>query len=98
MNIGIIGCGVAGMAAAILLSRAGHRVTVLERFAQPRPLGAGLLLQPTGLAVLERLGLADAARHAGAPVNGIRGFTVAGRKVLDLSYSDLAPGCAGLGI
>jgi 2-polyprenyl-6-methoxyphenol hydroxylase-like FAD-dependent oxidoreductase len=103
MKIGIIGCGVAGMASAILLSRAGHDVTVLERFAQPRPLGAGLLLQPTGLAVLDRLGLGAAARAAGAPIAGIRGLTVGGRKVLDLSYGDLAPsgtgpGCAGLGI
>jgi 2-polyprenyl-6-methoxyphenol hydroxylase-like FAD-dependent oxidoreductase len=98
LDIGIVGCGVGGMAAAILLSRQGHRVTVLERFAEPRPIGAGLLLQPTGLAVLDRIGLGDAARNAGARIDGIRGRTANGRVVLDLSYGDLAPGCAGLGI
>ena len=52
MRVGVVGCGVAGQAAAILLADAGHAVTVFERFAEPRPIGAGLLLQPTGLAVL----------------------------------------------
>ena len=98
LNIGIVGCGVGGMAAAILLARQGHRVTVLERFAEPRPIGAGLLLQPTGLAVLDRIGLGEAARDTGAPIAGIRGKTAGGRIVLDLRYGDLAPGCTGLGI
>jgi salicylate hydroxylase len=32
-DIAIIGAGVAGLAAATLLRRAGHRVVVYERFA-----------------------------------------------------------------
>ncbi len=95
LSIGIVGCGVGGMACAILLAEQGHRVTVLERFAQPRPIGAGLLLQPTGLAILDRLGLGHAARTAGAAIGGIRGLNARGRKVIDLNYSDLAPNCAG---
>ena len=71
LQVGVVGCGVAGQAAAILLADAGHAVTVFERFAEPRPIGAGLLLQPTGLAVLRELGLADAAMARGARVVGL---------------------------
>lgn len=98
LRIAIVGCGVAGQAAALFLARAGHRVTILERFLQPAPVGAGLLLQPSGLAVLKRLGLHDAAIAAGAEVRGIDGRNVAGRRVLDLRYKDLDPACRGLGI
>ena len=65
MRIGIIGCGIAGQAAAIGLSRDGHDVTVVERFAAARPVGAGLLLQPSGLQVLERLGAREEAERWG---------------------------------
>jgi 2-polyprenyl-6-methoxyphenol hydroxylase-like FAD-dependent oxidoreductase len=50
------------------LSEGGHEVTIFERFAEPRPLGAGLLLQPTGLAVLRALGLEQSALAQGARV------------------------------
>ncbi len=86
MRIGIIGCGVAGQAAAIALSRAGHGVVVLERFATAQPLGAGLLLQPSGLAVLARLGLRETAERYGARVHALEGRIPGGRRVLDLRY------------
>jgi len=41
LRIGIVGCGIAGMAAAIACAREGFRVTLIERFETPRPLGAG---------------------------------------------------------
>jgi glucose/mannose-6-phosphate isomerase len=66
LRIGIIGCGVAGQASAIALRRDCHEVTLVERFAKAQALGAGLLLQPSGLAVLERLGLREAAEALGA--------------------------------
>lgn len=98
MEIAVVGCGVAGQAAATFLSEAGHRVTVFERFAEPRPLGAGLLLQPTGLAVLRALGLADEAIARGGKVVGLEAKTRGGRAVLDLAYADLHPQAHGLGI
>jgi len=98
LEVGVVGCGVAGQAAAILLSRQGHRVTVFERFAEPRPVGAGLLLQPTGLAVLAALGLAEQALARGARVHGLQARTASGRAVLDLDYRDLHPAAHGLGI
>lgn len=98
MRVGIVGCGVAGQAAAAFLADAGHDVTIFERFAEPRPSGAGLLLQPSGLAVLQALGLRAAALAAGATVTGLNGRTAGGRVVLDLAYGDLHPAAHGLGI
>lgn len=97
-QIGIVGCGVAGQSAAIFLAECGHDVTVFERFAEPRPLGAGLLLQPTGLAVLRALRLEQQALSRGSIILGLEARTAGGRRVLDLSYSTLHPAAQGLGI
>ncbi|HZX90119.1 MAG TPA: NAD(P)-binding protein, partial [Rudaea sp.] len=61
LNIAVVGYGTAGQAAAILLSRDGHRVEVFEQAEQPGPVGAGFLLQPVGLHVLWEMGLLDQA-------------------------------------
>jgi 2-polyprenyl-6-methoxyphenol hydroxylase-like FAD-dependent oxidoreductase len=95
LRIGIIGCGVAGQASAIALARAGHEVTVFERFETARPLGAGLLLQPSGLSALERLGLREQAESWGARVSELDGRIASGKRVLDLAYGK---GEHGLGI
>jgi 2-polyprenyl-6-methoxyphenol hydroxylase-like FAD-dependent oxidoreductase len=58
----VAGAGIGGAATALLLARAGARVTLCERVAEPRAVGAGILLQPNGLAVLTGLGLAPAIR------------------------------------
>ncbi len=55
----VVGGGIAGMAAALLLAKVGALVTVLERVAAPEAVGAGLVLQPNGLAVLRALGLGE---------------------------------------
>jgi 2-polyprenyl-6-methoxyphenol hydroxylase-like FAD-dependent oxidoreductase len=86
------------MAAAIALSRDSHDVTLFERFAEPQPLGAGLLLQPTGLEALAALGLRDEIEALGARVTHLRGHTPGGRRVLDLAYADWSPNAYGVGI
>jgi 2-polyprenyl-6-methoxyphenol hydroxylase-like FAD-dependent oxidoreductase len=86
------------MASAIALARSGHDVEVFERFSEPKPVGAGLLLQPSGLAVLDRLSLAAAANDWGAPVKHLYGRTTNGRTVMNLSYADVGTGACGLGI
>jgi 2-polyprenyl-6-methoxyphenol hydroxylase-like FAD-dependent oxidoreductase len=98
LEVGIVGCGVAGQAAASFLAAAGHRVTVMERFRQAGRVGAGLLLQPTGLAVLRALGLEEAALAGGARIDGLLGLNQYGTTVLDLAYGDLHPAAFGLGI
>ncbi len=86
------------MAAALALARRGHEVTLLEAFAAPRPLGSGLLLQPTGLSALKALGLDQAIRAAGARVDRLQGRDTRGRRVMDLDYGDWRPDAHGVGI
>jgi 2-polyprenyl-6-methoxyphenol hydroxylase-like FAD-dependent oxidoreductase len=100
LDIGVAGCGIGGLAAALLLARDGHRVCLYERFDAPRPVGSGLMIQPTGLAVLDRLGLASALVEAAAPIERLFGKAEpSGRVVLDVRYEWLRrPGACGYGV
>lgn len=78
------------MAAALLLHRAGHAVTVFERFDTARPLGSGLMIQPTGLAVLDALGLGDGLRRRAARIDRLFGRAAGSDAVvLDVRYAAL---------
>lgn len=98
MHIAIVGYGSAGQALAVALSGDGHRVEVFERVPDLGPVGAGFLLQPTGLSVLWQLGLLDAALEHGAVVRRLYGETTASRKVMDMRYRELHPALFGLGL
>jgi len=98
LKIGILGCGSAGPAAALLLARAGHSVDLFERAPALGPVGTGFILQPTGLGVLEALGLRDEAETHGARLVGLRAQRPDGRSILDLAYARLAPDVYGLGM
>ena len=98
LSIAITGCGIAGLTSALLLARDGHRVTLFERFAEPRPLGSGLMIQPTGLAVLDQLGLGDDLIRRGAQIDRLFG-QASGRTILNVHYDALGrPGTFGIGI
>ena len=100
LQIAVAGCGPAGLAAALLLARDGHEVRLYERFEAPRPIGSGLMIQPTGLAVLDRLGLARGVTAAGAPIERLFGKAEpSGRTVLDVRYEWLGlPDARGFGV
>ncbi|KRB22774.1 MULTISPECIES: FAD-dependent oxidoreductase [Mesorhizobium] len=86
-DIAIAGAGPAGLAMALYLKRAGHRVTIFERFEKPKPVGSGLILQPTGLTVLADLGLLDDIMALGARIDRLHGADAwTGRTVLDVRY------------
>ena len=78
-RIAIVGYGSAGQASAVLLERDGHEVTVFERVTKPGPVGAGFLLQPSGLQVLWRMGLLEPVLRHGARVDRLFGDTPCGR-------------------
>src|SRR5437867_807403 len=58
-SVVIAGGGIGGMAAAIGLSRAGFKVTVLERAAEFGEIGAGIQLGPNVFHALNTLGVAE---------------------------------------
>jgi salicylate hydroxylase len=58
-NVIVAGAGIGGLTAALALSRAGFRVTVLEQAPQLEEIGAGLQLSPNATRVLIELGLAE---------------------------------------
>ena len=98
MRIGIVGIGTAGAAAAILLSEIGHSVEVFERIADPRPVGAGMLIQPFAQRVLDRIGIADELGSRSMPVRRIDARNAAGRRVMDFGYGDLDSNRCGWGV
>ena len=97
LDVGVVGCGTAGAAVALFLARAGHAVTVYERVPEPGPVGAGILLQPTGQAVLARLGLYDEVRAQGSPIDRLWCRRRNGKTLVDLHYREI-PGRSAEGI
>jgi salicylate hydroxylase len=95
LDIAVLGAGVSGLAAAALLRMRGQNVTLLERFPAPQPLGSGLVLHQSGLAVLARLGLDRDAIGLGAQLTRFEGKTDRGRVVYELAHD---PGLFSLGI
>lgn len=99
LSIAIAGCGPAGLAAALMLDAQGREVVIYDRFEDPGPVGSGLMIQPSGLAVLDRLGLAGEIFARGARVDGLLGLEETGKTVLDAPYDKLGvPGAFGIGI
>jgi 2-polyprenyl-6-methoxyphenol hydroxylase-like FAD-dependent oxidoreductase len=98
LDIAIAGAGPGGLATALYLHRAGHRVTLFERFETPHPVGSGLMMQPTGLAVMDDLGLHRQIAALGAPIDRLIGNDArTGRVVLDVKYAALPRAGRGLG-
>ncbi|MES1205167.1 MAG: NAD(P)/FAD-dependent oxidoreductase [Pseudomonadota bacterium] len=55
MHVVVVGGATGGAASGLLLARAGANVTLLEKVARARPIGAGIGLAENGFAVLEAL-------------------------------------------
>ena len=98
-SISVVGAGPSGLAVALMLARQGREVVVFERFEQAGPVGAGFMLQPTGLAVLDALGLTAAVEAMAQPIDHIFGREARrGRVVLDVRYADLKRPRLALGV
>jgi 2-polyprenyl-6-methoxyphenol hydroxylase-like FAD-dependent oxidoreductase len=98
LDIGIIGAGTAGSAAAVFLARAGHHVTLYERVVDPGPVGAGITIQPTGQHVLCRLGIYPQVVTRGARIDRLFCQSSARRSIIDLSYSTVGEDLFGVGL
>jgi 2-heptyl-3-hydroxy-4(1H)-quinolone synthase len=62
LSVLVVGGGIGGLSLARELTRRGLPVTVLEKAARIAPVGAGIIMNPNAMGVLERNGLADALR------------------------------------
>jgi 2-polyprenyl-6-methoxyphenol hydroxylase-like FAD-dependent oxidoreductase len=100
VRVAVVGSGTGGAASALLLARDGHEVEIFERVPDPRPVGAGLLLQPLGQRILGTLGLADELAARSTPVRSIDGRAGGpdGRVVLRFGYRDADTPDVGLGV
>ncbi len=98
MKIAVVGCGFAGGAVALFLSRAGHEVSVYEAVSEPGAVGAGIVLQPPGMQVLDELGLLPAVLEKGAILERLHCVRGDGQTLIDLRYSAVGEGLFGLGI
>lgn len=99
IDIAIVGSGPAGLSAALVLDEMGHRITVFEQFETPRPVGSGIVMQPTGLAVLAELGLLDDLYALGARIDRMVGLSMPdGKEVLNVDYEMLGGGLHGLAV
>jgi 2-polyprenyl-6-methoxyphenol hydroxylase-like FAD-dependent oxidoreductase len=70
-KVAIAGTGVAGLAAAIQLAKAGVEVDVFEAKPEPSALGSGISLQGNALRMFDALGAWDDIRAAGYPFEGL---------------------------
>jgi 2-polyprenyl-6-methoxyphenol hydroxylase-like FAD-dependent oxidoreductase len=91
LNFLVAGGGIGGLAAAYVLGRSGHRVTVLEQSAAFGEIGAGIQLGPNIFKMFEYLGLTEAIRQVaffppGLGMNDIR----TGEKVVRVPLGDTA--------
>ena len=98
LHIAIIGAGTAGIATAILLAQQNIKVSLFEKVEQLSPVGAGLLLQPSGLAVFEHLDVLEHALSLTRIVTGLEGQLVNGKLLVNSHYQQAQDGFYGLGI
>jgi 2-polyprenyl-6-methoxyphenol hydroxylase-like FAD-dependent oxidoreductase len=63
----VVGARCAGAPAAMLLARQGHKVLLVDRSTFPSDTVSTLVIQPQGVAALERWGLLDEVTATGSP-------------------------------
>ncbi len=99
LDVGIVGAGIGGLALGTLLARDGHKVRIYDQFETPKPIGSGLMLQQTGLAVLDQLGLRAEIDSLGTRIERLWGLTTPSlRPVLDVRYAKWRKELYGLGV
>ncbi len=70
--LSVIGAGIGGLAAALLLARAGRAVEVWEQAPAPAPVGAGIQLGPNATRLLASWGMGDALRRVACVPEGVQ--------------------------
>ncbi|SDO09878.1 FAD-dependent oxidoreductase [Lentzea jiangxiensis] len=89
MTVLVVGGGIGGLATALGLARAGHRVTVLEAAPAFEEIGAGIQVGPNGFRALDALGVGAEVRARAVHVDGLRlRCGVSGRQIAGLAVDE----------
>ena len=98
LRVAVVGCGAAGAAAAVFLKRAGHEVVVFEQAPVCRAVGAGFLMQPSGMEVLRELGIYDGVLSHASRVRRLHVLEKDGRDLMELRYGEIGEDLFGAGL
>ena len=93
----VVGGGIAGMATASCLRKAGIGVELIDRDPNWRVYGAGITITGPTLRAYGRLGLLEKIKTEGAITNGTRLFHFSGAPIADLSEPVIEGGVAATG-
>jgi 2-polyprenyl-6-methoxyphenol hydroxylase-like FAD-dependent oxidoreductase len=85
----VVGGGIGGLSLARELGRAGLPVVVLERAPKLATVGAGIIMNPNAMGVLEANGLASCVRSRSAPYLARETFDHRGQRLATRDYRPL---------
>lgn len=89
LNVLIIGAGMGGLSAALAFQQLGHRVTVMERVEDIRPVGAAISLWSNGVKVMHQLGLGTTIERLSGDMQRMRYLWHDGTLLSDFSLAPL---------
>jgi FAD-dependent urate hydroxylase len=89
LKVVVVGGGIAGLCAGIVLRETGHAVTVYERSAAIESGGHGLCMWPNGAKALNALGLEEAMRSLSPHLSAVRFRTRDGELLVDIPLEPL---------
>lgn len=98
MKIAIIGCGFAGLSTALFLAKQYKQVDIYDKFKTAHPIGAGIMLQPSSIPILNMLEMQNTLEHNGEKIYSIEGINHQEKRVFLTSYQDYEPNAYGIGI
>jgi 2-polyprenyl-6-methoxyphenol hydroxylase-like FAD-dependent oxidoreductase len=93
----VVGGGVAGLSAAVMLLRAGSRVDLVEKDPTWQAAGAGLTITAATLRAFRTLGILERVMDEGHTHDGIRVCDARGRPVEEVRSPSLGEGIPGAG-
>jgi salicylate hydroxylase len=83
LKVAVVGGGVGGPTAALLLKRLGCQPVVFESAPEIAEVGAGISLAPNGFRVMKRLGLEDKLlKEAGEPIYSMHAIKPSGQTIV----------------
>ncbi|MBV1915604.1 MAG: FAD-dependent monooxygenase [Pseudomonadales bacterium] len=81
----IVGAGIGGLSTAIAMQQHHIDVKIYEASNKLSPIGAGILVPPNAMIILERYGLAEKIKHAGVCIDSTDIFSSNGRPIAQTS-------------